>query len=67
MWEGACSRWRWISLHMLWLTHCYREQGPSHIGYSVWSRFGSPCGRVFEAGFLEVFFPDLLSDNIYAL
>ncbi|MGY3326589.1 hypothetical protein ACVWXD_005445 [Pseudomonas sp. TE3911] len=31
MWEGACSRWRWVSLHMQWLTLCYREQAPSHI------------------------------------
>ncbi len=31
MWEGPCSRWRWVSLHMQWLTLCYREQPPSHI------------------------------------
>ncbi|SFV12025.1 hypothetical protein SAMN05428951_11788 [Pseudomonas sp. OV546] len=39
MWEGACSRWRCISRHLYQLTHCYREQAPSHslifIGFDI--------------------------------
>ncbi len=38
MWEGACSRWRCVSQYMRWLNHCYREQTPSHIGFSVLPR-----------------------------
>ncbi|MRJ36597.1 hypothetical protein FRT59_06370 [Pseudomonas haemolytica] len=60
MWEGACSRWQWVSQCICKLIHRHREQAPSHIGYSVYPRFGSPCGRVFEAGFLEIVFPDLV-------
>ncbi|QBX42005.1 hypothetical protein E4T63_15990 [Pseudomonas fluorescens] len=32
LWEGACSRKRWISRHLWYLTHRLREQAPSHSG-----------------------------------
>ncbi|MBA1430662.1 hypothetical protein FHP26_18890 [Pseudomonas orientalis] len=35
MWEGACPRLRWASQPLYRLTHRYRGQAPSHIGYSV--------------------------------
>ncbi|RQO52654.1 hypothetical protein DBR46_19735 [Pseudomonas sp. KBW05] len=31
MWERACSRMRWVSQHILRLTHRIREQARSHI------------------------------------
>jgi len=31
MWERACSRRRWVSQYMWWLTHRLREQARSHI------------------------------------
>ncbi|AZF29139.1 hypothetical protein C4J90_5014 [Pseudomonas sp. R2-60-08W] len=31
MWEGACSRWLWVSRHIHRQTLCHREQAPSHI------------------------------------
>ncbi len=30
LWEGACSRWQWISQHLYYLDHRHREQAPSH-------------------------------------
>ncbi|AHL32680.1 nucleoid-structuring protein H-NS [Pseudomonas brassicacearum] len=32
LWERACSRWRWISLHQRWMCRRLHEQARSHIG-----------------------------------
>ncbi|PWE38683.1 hypothetical protein C9I49_27610 [Pseudomonas prosekii] len=44
----ACSRMRWVSLHLCWLTHRYREQARSHRGigcvYKIPVQRKSPVG-----------------------
>ncbi|TSD78832.1 hypothetical protein FFI16_021165 [Pseudomonas sp. KBS0710] len=37
MWERACSRMRWISQYIYWLTHRIREQARSHIRFVSFS------------------------------
>ncbi|TWR69230.1 hypothetical protein FIV39_06060 [Pseudomonas grimontii] len=46
LWEGACSRSRWVSQPMYRLIHRNREQAPSHIliafSHSYWGDAADP-------------------------
>ena len=47
LWERACSRKRWVSLHQHWMCRRLREQARSHIGFWPFIRSAStpdPCG-----------------------